>query len=90
MGGQPTTDMNSYGRQLSTLAPESDMTPVPGMRNDAVFGYRTTENLDQVTYVASQIAPIRIEVDDGIAHKLSGPVVGHLPSPIGLCDFDSR
>ncbi len=45
---------------------------------DAVVGAGADHDLLEVAHVAVYVAPVRGEVDDGVAHHLPGAVVGHV------------
>jgi hypothetical protein len=58
--------------------------PLPPLGRDAKVGEGADQHLLEVLHIAPDIAPVGRKVDDGIAHQLPRPVVGHVAAPVGL------
>lgn len=90
MSGHPASNVNAYRSDLRSLDPDSDRCSVePRVGVDAEIREGTNKNFLQVTDVSTHVPPIRLEVEDRVAHELAGPVIGHLPAAVGVADHDS-
>jgi hypothetical protein len=82
--------VDTQGSYLAPFAPDPDLRLlVPGLGSEPEYRQRAHQDLLQIMHVSPDVSPIGIEIDYGIAHQLTGSVVGNLTAAVGLGDRDS-
>ena len=90
VGRNPSADVDTQGSDLAPFAPDPDLRLlVPGLGSEPEYRQRAHQDLLQIMHVSPDVSPIGIEIDYGIAHQLTGSVVGNLTAAVGLGDRDS-
>jgi len=80
--------MNADRSDLPLLSPDTDEGLIAGAFGfDSIVGESPNEHLLEVANVATDVATIRAQVHNRVAHQLAGPMVGDLPAPVGLEDL---
>ena len=88
VGGDPARDPNTDGRDL--LLPH----PAPREAGDAlcpkaVVGAREDQHLFEIPDIAVDIPPVRGEIEDRIADRLAGAVIGDVAPPPAFEDLEA-
>lgn len=87
VAGDPTRDSHADGTDLLIADPNPSQAGY-SRSSDAELREGSNQHLFDVAHVAVNIAAVRLEVDDGIADKLSGPVIGHVAATACFVNFN--
>ncbi len=87
MAGDPTRDPHADCPDLLVADPNSRQAG-DSRSGDAELRDRSNQHFFDVAHVAVNIAAVRFEVDDRVADKLAGPVIGHVAAAARFVNFD--
>jgi hypothetical protein len=90
VGRNPSADVDTQGSDLAAFAPDPDLRLlVPSLGGEPESLESSYQDFLQIMHVSTDVTPIGIEIDNGIAHQLTGSVVGNLTATVGLGDSDA-
>ena len=89
MHGYPFFHSHADGGYFAVFHPDAHQT-FPDAGGDAEPGAGFDQGIFQGGDVGVQIPAAAVQVRDGVAHKLAGPVVGGLSSPVDFMDGEGQ
>jgi len=86
--GDPIASMNADRRDLAIVDPDTGVRRAPRSR-ELVRRERLDEKFLNLALVPVQVALLLLQVDDGVADELSGPVKGDITAALDLEQLDA-
>jgi hypothetical protein len=84
----PAGKPDAYGRQLLPADPHAGQAP-HAARVDPEIGRCPDQNIFKIPDVSVHVAPVRLQVQDGVTNDLAGPMVRNISATPGLVDLDT-
>jgi len=88
MARDPSRDPDANRRELLTPDPYAGES-LDAVSRDPVVGSRPDQDFLEIADILVNVAAIRLQVDNRVAHDLSGTVIGNVAAAPGLVHFDA-